>query len=135
MMGHVAPQKSDNGDPVAAVKADAWPWAAWFPLRATPAFAGLSEAEQQLAWKEIESACAADCGALAHLRLNSHALDRGGNDFVHGLHARNLHDLSRCVDAMRRARLYSEHIASAGPFFVGRALRIGDTLNGPKARW
>lgn len=100
-----------------------WPWAVWYPLRRTGAFAQLPEPEQR--------ALLGEHGAIGHaygkaglardVRLACHGLDRHDNDFVIGLIGRRLHPLSAVVQHMRATKQTSQYVASLGPFFVGHA--------------
>ena len=103
---------------------EAWPWAVWYPLRRTGAFAKLERRDQGGILREhgtIGRAYAAT--DLAHdVRLACHGLDAKDNEFVIGLIGPELHPLSHIVQAMRSTRQTSEFIAQMGPFFVGRAI-------------
>jgi chlorite dismutase len=119
----------------AVVKDEEWAWVLWYPMRGTPAFAALNEAEQVAVLDGITSSTGLNAGDFGHVRLKSHALDRDGNEFIHGVHARSPHDLSRFIEAFTRAEQHAEHIASAGPFFIGRDVRGADVTGGRAARW
>jgi chlorite dismutase len=102
---------------------ESWPWAVWYPLRRTGAFAKLEKREQGGILREHgmigRSYSASD---LAHdVRLACHGLDANDNEFVIGLIGKELHPLSHIVQAMRQTRQTSEFISQMGPFFVGRA--------------
>jgi chlorite dismutase len=110
--------------PKATVLNEAWPWAVWYPLRRSGAFARLEPREQGGILREHgtigKSYAAAD---LAHdVRLACHGLDARDNEFVIGLIGKSLHPLSHIVQRMRTTRQTSEYIEQMGPFFVGRAL-------------
>jgi chlorite dismutase len=110
--------------PKETVLNEAWPWAIWYPLRRTGAFARLDRREQGTVLREHgtigRSYAAAD---LAHdVRLACHGLDANDNEFVIGLIGKDLHPLSHVVQSMRSTRQTSEFIAKMGPFFVGRAV-------------
>jgi chlorite dismutase len=115
--------------PKATVSNEAWPWAVWYPLRRSGAFARLEPREQGPIMREHgtigKSYAALD---LAHdVRLACHGLDANDNEFVIGLIGKSLHPLSHIVQRMRSTRQTSEFISQMGPFFVGRAaLRNGD---------
>jgi len=101
-----------------------WPWAIWYPLRRTGAFAKLSAQEQGAILRE-HGAIGRAYGEtdLAHdIRLACHGLDSHDNDFLIGLVGRELQPLSHLVQAMRKTAQTSEYMASLGPFFVGHAL-------------
>ena len=102
----------------------AWPWAVWYPLRRTGAFAKLSAQEQGTILREHGTIGRAYGDAdLAHdIRLACHGLDQRDNDFLIGLVGRELQPLSHLVQAMRRTAQTSEYMASLGPFFVGHVL-------------
>lgn len=119
----------------AVVKNQERPWGLWYPMRGTPAFASLDEAEQGTVLDSITSAAGLNVDAFSQIWLKSHALDCDGNEFVHGVHASSPRHLSRFVEAITRSEQYAKHIASAGPFFVGRVVRSVDTAAGSKARW
>jgi hypothetical protein len=100
-----------------------WPWAVWYPLRRSGAFAKLEGREQGSILREHGTIGRA-YGAqnLAHdIRLACHGLDAHDNEFVIGLVGRDLHPLSHIVQSMRKTRQTSEFISQMGPFFVGRA--------------
>jgi chlorite dismutase len=106
----------------------AWPWAVWYPLRRSGAFARLDGREQGSILKEHgEIGKAYGAQDLAHdVRLACHGLDARDNEFVIGLIGKELHPLSHVVQAMRKTRQTSEFIEQMGPFFVGHAvLRTG----------
>lgn len=100
----------------------AWPWAVWYPLRRSGAFARLEPQEQSSILREhaaIGFAYGQD--DLAHdVRLACHGLDANDNEFVIGLVGKDLHPLSHIVQTMRKTKQTSEYIRRMGPFFVGR---------------
>jgi chlorite dismutase len=102
----------------------AWPWAIWYPLRRTGAFARLSPQEQGAIIREhsVLGRAYGDADLAHDVRLACHGLDAHDNDFVIGLVGRDLHPLSHLVQAMRRTAQTSQYIATLGPFFVGHAL-------------
>jgi chlorite dismutase len=102
----------------------AWPWAIWYPLRRTGAFARLSPKEQGAVLKEHATIGRAYGEAdLGHdIRLACYGLDVHDNDFLIGLIGRDLYPLSHLVQQMRRTIQTSEYIERLGPFFVGRAI-------------
>lgn len=103
----------------------AYPWAVWYPLRRTGAFARLPDRERAEILKE-HALIGRAYGAqdLAHdIRLACHALDAEDNEFVIGLVGKALHPLSHLVERMRKTRQTSEFIAKMGPFFVGHVVR------------
>ncbi len=102
----------------------AQPWAIWYPLRRTGAFARLPRPEQMEALKEhgVIGRRFGDAGVTTDVRLACHGLDKSDNDFVIGLVGRELHPLSALVEAMRATVQTSQYIQSLGPFFVGRAV-------------
>jgi hypothetical protein len=100
-----------------------WPWAVWYPLRRTGAFAKLEPHEQGTILRE-HAAIGLAYGQqdLAHdVRLACHGLDASDNEFVVGLLGATLHPLSHVVQTMRKTRQTAEFIAQMGPFFVGFA--------------
>jgi hypothetical protein len=99
-----------------------WPWAVWYPLRRTGAFARLEEAERRAVLREHSAIGMAFGRAdLVHdIRLACYGLDPADNDFVIGLLGADLHPLSAVVEAMRPTRQTAEFIERLGPFFVGR---------------
>jgi hypothetical protein len=101
----------------------AWPWAVWYPLRRSGAFARLDGAEQGRILREHADIGKAYGGQdLAHdIRLACHGLDAKDNEFVIGLIGKELHPLSHVVQAMRKTRQTAEFINQMGPFFVGHA--------------
>lgn len=103
---------------------EAWPWAVWYPLRRSGAFARLDGREQGAILREHGTIGRA-YGAqdLAHdIRLACHGLDASDNEFVIGLVGRELYPLSHVVQSMRKTRQTAEFISQMGPFFVGRAV-------------
>lgn len=100
-----------------------WPWAVWYPLRRTGAFAQLERAEQAMILREHASiGIAYGQQDLAHdVRLACHGLDAQDNEFLIGLMGANLHPLSHVVQRMRSTKQTSEYIEKMGPFFVGYA--------------
>ena len=102
----------------------ATPWAVWYPLRRTGAFAKLSRAEQGQILKEhgIIGRQFGDAGHASDVRLACHGLDKNDNDFVIGLIGKELAPLSQLVEAMRPTAQTSQYLSNLGPFFVGRAL-------------
>ncbi len=102
----------------------AWPWAVWYPLRRTGAFARLPRAEQMQMLKEHGNIgrLFGDAGVAQDMRLACHGLDKNDNDFVIGLIGRQLAALSQLVEAMRPTVQTSEYLENLGPFFVGRAV-------------
>jgi len=112
------------GRPRRTVLNPAWPWAVWYPLRRTGAFAKLSAQEQGAILREHSTIGRAYGDAdLAHdVRLACHGLDTSDNDFLIGLCGKELQPLSHLVQAMRKTAQTSEYMASLGPFFVGHAI-------------
>ena len=102
----------------------AWPWAVWYPLRRTGAFARLSAQEQGAILREHGAIGRAYGEAdLAHdVRLACHGLDVHDNDFLIGLVGKELQPLSHIVQAMRKTAQTSQYMASLGPFFVGHVI-------------
>jgi chlorite dismutase len=100
-----------------------WPWAVWYPLRRSGAFAKLSPHDQSTILREHASiGMAYGAQDLAHdVRLACHGLDVRDNEFVIGLIGRDLYPLSHIVQTMRKTRQTSEFITQMGPFFVGYA--------------
>jgi len=109
--------------PVQTVQNPEWPWAVWYPLRRTGAFAKLEPREQGGILREhamIGRAYGTE--DLAHdVRLACHGLDKNDNEFVIGLVGKELHPLSHVVQSMRKTKQTSEYISQMGPFFIGRA--------------
>jgi chlorite dismutase len=101
----------------------ACPWAIWYPLRRTGAFARLDPKEQGEILKEHGRIGRAYAEAnLAHdIRLACHGLDVNDNDFLIGLVGAELHPLSHLVQSMRRTVQTSQYLERLGPFFVGHA--------------
>jgi chlorite dismutase len=100
------------------------PWAIWYPLRRTGAFAALPDNEQKSILREHGGIGRLYGDAdLAHdIRLACHGLDALDNEFVIGLIGRELYPLSHCVQSMRKTRQTSQYIQTMGPFFVGYAI-------------
>jgi chlorite dismutase len=101
-----------------------WPWAIWYPLRRTGAFARLPHQEQGAILREHGMIGKAYGEAdLAHdIRLACHGLDAHDNEFVIGLIGRELYPLSHVVQSMRKTRQTAEYIQAMGPFFIGHTL-------------
>ena len=99
------------------------PWAVWYPLRRTGAFARLSPKEQGAILREHATIGRAygEAGLAHDIRLACNGLDVNDNDFVIGLVGPDLYPLSHLVQSMRRTIQTSEYIEKLGPFFVGRA--------------
>jgi hypothetical protein len=102
----------------------AWPWAVWYPLRRSGAFARLSPEEQGAIIREhsVLGHAYGDADLAHDIRLACHGLDVHDNDFIIGLVGRDLHPLSHLIQAMRKTVQTSQYIHSLGPFFVGHAL-------------
>jgi chlorite dismutase len=100
------------------------PWAIWYPLRRTGAFARLGRDEQGAILREHGTLGRGygDAGLAHDIRLACHGLDTLDNDFVIGLIGRELHPLSHLVQAMRRTAQTSQYLERLGPFFVGHAI-------------
>ena len=100
------------------------PWAIWYPLRRSGAFAQLPPEEQAAILREHGRVghTFGDAGHLQDVRLACFGLDRDDNDFVIGLVGPDLHALSACVQAMRATRQTSQYIQHMGPFLIGRAV-------------
>jgi chlorite dismutase len=101
----------------------ACPWAVWYPLRRTGAFARLAPREQGVILREHGNIGRAygDAGLAYDIRLACNGLDVNDNDFVVGLVGPDLYPLSHLVQTMRRTIQTSEYIERLGPFFIGRA--------------
>ena len=99
------------------------PWAVWYPLRRTGAFARLAPKEQGAILREhgIIGRAYGDAGLAHDIRLVCNGLDTNDNDFVLGLIGPDLYPLSHLVQSMRKTIQTSEYIEKLGPFFVGRA--------------
>ena len=114
--------------PMSVMENAEWPWAVWYPLRRSGAFAKLGPREQAGILRE-HAIIGRAYGQqdLAHdVRLACHGLDGSDNEFVVGLIGKDLHPLSHVVQAMRKTRQTAEFIAQMGPFFVGHvAARTG----------
>jgi hypothetical protein len=101
-----------------------WPWAIWYPLRRSGAFARLPPQEQAGILREhaVIGRAYGDADLAHDIRLACHGLDAHDNDFLIGLVGRELHPLSHIVQAMRKTKQTSEFIQTLGPFFVGHTL-------------
>lgn len=110
--------------PAQTVQKREWPWAVWYPLRRSGAFARLEPREQGAILREHATIGRAYGEQdLAHdVRLACHGIDAADNEFVVGLVGKELHPLSHVVQSMRKTRQTSEFITQMGPFFVGRVL-------------
>lgn len=101
-----------------------YPWAVWYPLRRSGAFAKLPRREKMKilgehgtigrAWGDED---------LAHdIRLACFGMDRADNDFVVALVGAELLPLSKIVEVMRGTVQTSTYIEKLGPFFAGKAV-------------
>lgn len=106
-----------------AFSAASRPWAVWYPLRRAGSFEQLAPDEQRDILMEHGRLGSAfgEAEYAVDIRLACHGLDKHDNDFVIGLLGKELHPLSALVQAMRRTQQTSKHLASLGPFFVGKA--------------
>jgi hypothetical protein len=102
----------------------AWPWAIWYPLRRTGAFARLSPKEQGEVIREhsVLGRAYGDADLAHDVRLACHGLDVHDNDFVIGLIGKALHPLSHLVQTMRRTAQTSQYLQTLGPFFIGHVV-------------
>lgn len=108
-------------------------WACWYPVKRDKAFESLHD--------ELKHAVMMDHGHLgmafgkanlAHdIRLACHGVDFNDNDFVIGVLAPELANVSQVVQAMRKSLQTMHHIESLGPFFTGKVL--GQWGSGPQA--
>ncbi|MEO0587753.1 MAG: chlorite dismutase family protein [Planctomycetota bacterium] len=101
---------------------DDCPWAVWYPLRRSGAFARLERDEQMAILREHGTiGMAFGQNDLAHdIRLASHGLDPNDSDFTVGLVAPELSTISKLVEKMRPTVQTSTYLERLGPFFVGR---------------
>ena len=101
-----------------------WPWAIWYPLRRTGAFARLSGKEQGEVIREhsVLGRAYGDADLAHDVRLACHGLDVHDNDFVIGLIGKDLHPLSHLVQTMRKTLQTSQYLQTLGPFFVGHVV-------------
>jgi hypothetical protein len=101
-----------------------WPWAMWYPLRRSGAFAQLSAEEQRTILAEHgQIGMAYGSADYVHdVRLACHGLDRDDNDFVIGLIGKELFPLSALVQAMRKTQQTALYLDRLGPFFIGRKI-------------
>jgi hypothetical protein len=99
-----------------------WPWAIWYPLRRSGAFAQLpAEQQRTILGEHGQIGKVFGSADYAHdIRLACHGLDRDDNDFVIGLIGKDLFPLSALVQVMRRTQQTSLYLDRLGPFFVGR---------------
>ncbi len=101
-----------------------WPWAIWYPLRRSGAFAALTPEQQRKILGE-HGTIGRSFGQfdLAHdIRLACHGLDTNDNDFVIGLVGRDLYPLSALVQTMRKTTQTAQYLERLGPFFVGKTV-------------
>jgi chlorite dismutase len=100
-----------------------WPWAVWYPLRRSGTFAQLPIEQQRVILAEHGAiGMSFGAGDYAHdIRLACHGLDKNDNDFIVGLHGKELFPLSAIVQWMRKTQQTSLYLERLGPFFVGRA--------------
>lgn len=100
------------------------PWAIWYPLRRSGSFEQLPAKEQRMILME-HGGVGRSFGRAGYgydIRLACHGLDKNDNDFVIGLIGPQLHPLSAIVQRMRKTKQTALHLASLGPFFVGKAV-------------
>lgn len=109
--------------PVEVANNPDWPWMVWYPLRRKPEFALLEPAEQGKILYEhaMIGMSYGEIDAAHDVRLACHGIDANDNEFIIGLHGRELHPLSKIVQEMRKTQQTAKFIQSLGPFFVGRA--------------
>ena len=102
----------------------AWPWAIWYPLRRTGAFARLSPKEQGEVIREhsVLGRAYGDADLAHDVRLACHGLDVHDNDFVIGLIGKELHPLSHLVQTMRKTLQTSQYLQTLGPFFIAHVV-------------
>ncbi len=100
------------------------PWAMWYPLRRKSEFNLLSPAEQGPILMEhaMIGRAYGSAGYAQDIRLACYGLDRNDNEFVLGLVSTDLYPLSRIVQEMRKTQQTAKHMASLGPFFIGKTL-------------
>lgn len=101
-----------------------WPWAIWYPLRRTGAFARLSPKEQGEVIREhsVLGRAYGDADLAHDVRLACHGLDVHDNDFVIGLIGKELHPLSHLVQTMRKTVQTAQYLQTLGPFFIGHVV-------------
>ena len=107
------------------------PWAIWYPLRRSGAFAGLSAQEQRVILMEHGGVGRA-YGRAGHgydIRLACYGLDKNDNDFVVGLLGPELYPLSSIVQRMRKTKQTSLYLERLGPFFIGKAVWQSEANN------
>ncbi len=101
-----------------------WPWAVWYPLRRTGAFARLTPQEQGTIIREhsVIGRAYGEADLVHDIRLACHGLDAHDNDFVIGLVGKDLHPLSHIVQTMRTTVQTSQYLQTLGPFFIGHVV-------------
>lgn len=101
-----------------------WPWAIWYPLRRTGAFARLEGKQQGEIIREhsVLGRAYGDADLAHDIRLACHGLDARDNDFVIGLVGKELHPLSHLVQTMRKTAQTAQYLATLGPFFIGHVV-------------
>ena len=101
-----------------------WPWAVWYPLRRSGAFAKLPKREKMKILGEHGTIGRAwgEAGHAHDIRLACFGMDRYDNDFAVALVGSELRALSKIVEVMRGTVQTSTYIEHLGPFFSGRAL-------------
>jgi len=101
-----------------------WPWAVWYPLRRSGAFAKLTRREKMKILGEHGTIGRAwgEAGYAHDIRLACFGMDRADNDFAVALVGPELRSLSKIVEVMRGTVQTSTYIEKLGPFFVGKAL-------------
>ncbi len=100
------------------------PWAIWYPLRRSGAFAKLPKREKMKILGEHGTIGRAwgEAGHAHDIRLACFGMDRNDNDFAVALVGAELRALSKIVETMRGTVQTSTYIEHLGPFFAGRAI-------------
>jgi hypothetical protein len=101
-----------------------WPWAVWYPLRRSGAFAKLPKREKMKILGEHGTIGKAwgEAGYAHDIRLACFGMDRNDNDFAVALVGAELRSLSKIVEIMRGTVQTSTYIEHLGPFFAGKAI-------------
>ena len=98
------------------------PWVVWYPLQRSKLFETLPEQEQRVVLMEHGGIgfTFGRAGYAKDIRLACHGLDKHDNDFVIAVLGRELYPISAVIQAMRKTKQTSQHLANLGPFFIGK---------------
>ena len=104
------------------------PWVVWYPLQRGKHFELLPDQDKSKILMEHGGiGMQFGKGGYGHdIRLACHGLDKNDNDFVIAVLSGDLFPLSAIIQTMRKTQQTAKHLATLGPFFVGKAIWQGD---------